>query len=379
MIKYNILLVEDDDALLRGVTDLLGMSGYCVHAATDGVDALHLLGKLPDLPDLIISDISMPHMNGYEFLNTVRMRSEWASIPFIFLTAKTEKEDIRTGKLHGVDDYVTKPFDLPDLLVAVQATLSRHQQLNALQAQEMENLRQQILKILNHEFRTPLTYIVAYADLMANSPTFKHSEELRQYIKGILVGSDRLSHLIGSLLLLAELESGNGRRIFERRKVLIKNMGSLVRNVTEQLQSKASARDLTLHILPGKLLPTVMGDPEYLQVALEHLIENAIKFSPEAEHASVSIALEAHDNNLVIIVCDEGVGIPAEEHEHLFVPFYQYNRDYQEQQGVGAGLAIARHVASLHGGRVEIVSKAGYGSCFMFILPAYRGAKKATE
>jgi signal transduction histidine kinase len=312
-------------------------------------------------------------MNGYEFLNAVRLRPEWVSIPFIFLTAKTEKEDIRTGKLHGVDDYVTKPFDLPDLLVAVQATLNRHRQLNALQEQEMENLRQQILKILNHEFRTPLTYIVAYADLMANSPTFKHSEELRQYISGILVGSDRLSHLVGSLLLLAELESGNGRRIFERRKVLIDNVGSLVQDVIGQLQGKASARDLTLHVLVGSSLPPVMGDPEYLQVALEHLIENAIKFSPESERASVSVALEAHDNSLVIIVCDEGAGIPAEEYDHVFVPFYQYNRDTQEQQGVGAGLAIARHVAILHGGRVEVVSKSGHGSCFLFILPVYQG------
>jgi signal transduction histidine kinase len=76
----------------------------------------------------------------------------------------------------------------------------------------------------------------------------------------------------------------------------------------------------------------------------------------------------------VIIVSDEGVGIPVEGHEHLFEPFYQYNRDDQEQQGVGAGLSIARHVASLHGGRVEIVSKSGHGSCIMFSLPVYREA-----
>jgi signal transduction histidine kinase len=142
--------------------------------------------------------------------------------------------------------------------------------------------------ILNHEFEPTDIHRGLY-DLMANSSTFKHSEELRQY-HWHPGGSDRLSHLIGSLLLLAELESGNGRRIFERRKVLIDNMGTLVRDVMEQLQSKASARDLTLHVLVGSSLPSVMGDPEYLQVALEHLIENAIKFSPESEKASVSVA-----------------------------------------------------------------------------------------
>ena len=369
MTKYHILLAEDDKALLRGVTDLLEMSGYQVYAAPDGRSALRLLEGLSELPDLIISDIAMPHMDGYKFLSAVRARPEWMSIPFIFLTARTEKEDIRTGKLRGVDDYVTKPFELPDLLVAVQSTLNRRRQLSILQEQEMEHLRRQILKILNHEFRTPLTYIVAYAELMATSSTSEQSEELRQCIDGIQRGSERLSRLIESLLLLAEMESGNGRKIFDRRKTLIGDIGSLVLEVVEQLQGTASDRDLVLNVVSVDLLPAVIGDPDYLRVALANLVENAIKFSPEGSKAKVSIVFEIHDQEIAIMICDEGAGIPPEGNKHLFEPFYQHNRDNDEQQGIGAGLAIARHVASLHGGRVEMVNKAGGGSCFVFLLP----------
>lgn len=372
MDEYHILLAEDDKALLRGVTALLEMSGYQVHAAHDGRAALHLLEELSPPPDLIISDIAMPHMDGYKFLSAVRARSEWVSIPFIFLTAKNEKEDIRRAKLRGVDDYVTKPFELTDLLVAVQSTLNRRRQLSILQEREMENLRQQILTVLNHEFRTPLTFIVAYADLMATSATSVYSEELKQCIDGIQRGSERLSRLIESLLLLAEMESGNGRKIFERRKTLISDMGGLVREVIEQLQSTASERGLVLEVISNGFLPSIMGDPDYLRVAVKNLVENAVKFSPQDSEARISVAVEVRGEEVAISICDEGTGIPPEGNKHLFEPFYQHNRDTDEQQGVGAGLAIARHVASLHGGHVEMVNKPGGGSCFILVLPAYR-------
>jgi two-component system, sensor histidine kinase and response regulator len=372
MDRYHILLAEDDDILRRGVTELLEVSGYHVHAAPDGIAALCLLEDLNDPPDLIISDIAMPLMDGYQLLTTVRARPRWLSIPFIFLTAKAEKEDIRLGKLQGVDDYITKPFDLHDLLVAVQSTLNRYKQLNDLQEQEMDSLRQQILTILNHEFRTPLTYIVAYANLMSASPTFTHSDELKQYINGILQGSERLSRLVESLLLLAELESGNGQKIFERRKILISDIAGLLREGVAQFQDKAAERDLKLHMTSGAGLPPVMGDPEYLNVALGHLVENAIKFSPEEGNATISVTLETHDENIVIEISDKGTNIPPEKRKHLFEPFYQHARDDSEQQGVGAGLTIARHVAMLHGGRVDMASKPEQGNCLVFTLPIYQ-------
>lgn len=374
MRKQHILLVEDDNALLRGVTDLLEMAGYDVAQAGDGQVALDLLDDMSQAPDLIISDIGMPNLDGFEFLAAVRAQPRWLTIPFIFMTAKDDKEDIRSGKLRGADDYITKPFEFKDLLVAVQSALLRREQLSSIQASEMEALRQQILKVLNHEFRTPLSYIVAYADLMANTPSFKHSAELRQYIDGIMEGSDRLSRLIESFLILAELESGKSAQIFDSRKTVISDLRLIIDQIVETLKQRAVKSDINIGVLVEDDLPPILGDYTYLELALRHLIENAIKFSPKGQGAHVTINLLADADNIVVAVCDQGRGIPASEHQRLFEVFYQVDRTQYEQQGTGAGLAIARHVALLHGGQIALESEADKGSCFLLRLPAYHEA-----
>jgi signal transduction histidine kinase len=371
MPTQRILIVEDDNALLRGVTDLLEMSGYDVSQAMDGQAALNLLEEMPTSPDLIVSDIGMPFLDGFQFLAAVRARPKWLTIPFIFMTAKDDKEDIRNGKLRGADDYITKPFEFKDLLISVQSALNRREQLSALQASEMGALREQILKVLNHEFRTPLSYIVAYADLMSNTPSFKHSAELKQYVEGITEGSDRLSRLIESFLTLAELESGKSVQIFESRKTLITDIRLLIEEIIEALKGRAIKSDVNIRLAVDSSLPPIMGDTTYLELALRHLIENAIKFSPRGKGANVTISLLADAENVVIAICDQGRGIPPSEQRRLFEMFYQVNRNQYEQQGTGAGLAIARHVALLHGGQIAVESEPGKGSCFLLRLPAH--------
>ena len=111
----------------------------------------------------------MPRMDGYQFYSQVRARPDWVSVPFIFLTAKSEKADVRRGKILGADDYITKPFEEADLLVAVQAKLNRRAQLDAAHGRQVADLKRTILTTLNHEFRTPLTYITTYADMLGDS------------------------------------------------------------------------------------------------------------------------------------------------------------------------------------------------------------------
>ncbi|MCJ7567156.1 MAG: response regulator, partial [Anaerolineales bacterium] len=165
MTKPIILVVEDDMALLEGIRELLELSEYKVLTATNGQEALEVLEKKH--PDLIVSDIMMPEMDGYQFHEKVREQPELSAIPFIFLTARGEKADIRRGKELGADDYITKPFDDEDLLVAVRAKLSRWDNLRQQRDEEVADLKSKILLTLSHEFRTPLTYIINYSDLLA--------------------------------------------------------------------------------------------------------------------------------------------------------------------------------------------------------------------
>lgn len=370
MVQKHILVVEDDDSLRSGIVDLLEFANYRVTAASDGAEALERLEQMPEPPSLIVSDIRMPRLDGYELLEAVRARPEWVSIPFIFLSAKGDKQDVRQGKLRGADDYVSKPFDFEDLLVAIESSLSRHQQINAAQEARLDAIKRSILHIINHEFRTPLTFIVAYADMMASDPTFRHSEELSQYIEGIMEGSERLTRLVENFLVLAELESGLGDKIYERRREQINDLGQVVGEVVHAMTEKADEHGVALHFASDDPLPAVEGDVTYLQIAVRELLDNAIRFSPSGAEVSLSIEVNESGEWVNLIVCDQGSGIPAEEQARLFDVFYQVNREELEQGGAGAGLAIANHIARLHGGWLSVESEVGRGSCITLVLPA---------
>ena len=146
--KTTILVVEDDLHLMEGIRDILQINGYDVLTATNGVAGLDVLKAQPAPRDLIVSDIMMPRMDGYEFFNAVRSVESWVAIPFIFLTAKGEREDIKRGKRMGAEDYVVKPFDADDLLVAVSAKLNRKKQLDEVWQSEMSGIKHNILCVL---------------------------------------------------------------------------------------------------------------------------------------------------------------------------------------------------------------------------------------
>jgi len=165
--------------------------------AENGVQALEVLRSQIAPPDLIVSDIMMPKMDGITFLKEVRKEPIWFAIPFIFLTAKGEKADQYRGLGLGAEDYIVKPYDPNDLLVKIKARLRRYSGLNDLYKKGLDGLKRQILTMLNHEFRTPLTFVVAYSDLLSNSGDYKLSDaELQSYLGGVSAGADRLRRLI---------------------------------------------------------------------------------------------------------------------------------------------------------------------------------------
>lgn len=369
MAEKTILVVEDDHALLNGISDLLDISGYSVLQARNGLEALKVLNN-SSLPDLIISDIFMPKMDGYKLLESVRANPEWVSIPVIFLTAKGEKQDIRDGKIRGVDDYIPKPFDYEDLLAAVERGLNRHAEMLQWQESRMEALRQHILKIVNHEFRTPLTYIVAYADLLESNNYVQQSDELRQYIKGIMDGTERLTKLIENFLVLTELESGYGRTTYDRRAGEITNLKPVIEGAISRARSHAVVRGVRTEVDVTGSIPVIYGDAGYLQEAVYQILDNSIKFSPKNEGAVVNIELYSENHYVIIALCDNGPGIPQEEQKLLFDLFYQVNRERIEQQGSGVGLTIVRHIAKLHKAKIKIKSAIDFGSCFELWLPS---------
>lgn len=368
MSKARLLIVEDDHHLLNGIRDILELDHYVVQTAQNGVQALDLLQASNGLlPDLIVSDIMMPQMDGLDLLQAVRKNAAWVKIPFIFLTARGEKADVQRGKRLGVDDYLIKPFDPEDLLVAVDSRLKRQEAINTVHVGAISDLKRSILTILNHEFRTPLTLVVAYADMLKGfSPEEMTEEELLLFLRGVNQGADRLRRLIENFILMVELETGDVRRNYDYRKFPIEDLGNLV---MMEAESTIHARDelhaYQLNIEPN--LPTIMGDRAYLQVVVRELVDNACKFSPNESVVEIAVCREG--DSVVLRVSDHGRGIPEHELENIWKSFYQVRREVYEDQGAGTGLALVRGLVEIHGGEVSVTSEEHQGSTFCVMLP----------
>ncbi len=362
----HILVVEDHKSMSRAIKGILESEGYTVSTATDGVQALEMMEDA--VPDLILADIMMPRMDGYTLYEEVRTHPEWIPIPFVFLTAKSEREDKLRGKRLGAEDYITKPFDAEELIVSIRSRLGRAHAIEKASAVEFEELKEQIVTILGHELRTPLTYVTGYTDLALEDVSTLTPDEVEGFLNGIKSGADRLNRLVEDLLLLVQIDSGQAQEEFDALVSRYTNLGEIVKRTATQYEPRAQERNLSLDVYTDPDLPPVRLCEPFFVDALGRLIDNAIKFS-RSKSESVRVGATAGGAQVVIAVADDGVGIPADQQHHLFKRFRQINRDQLEQQGTGLGLAIAQELIRLHGGRINVRSALGEGSTFTILLP----------
>lgn len=374
--RATILLVEDDYSILDGMADLLKVFDLDydidVLKATNGEEGLAVMEK--ETPDLIISDIMMPRMNGFEFLAKVREHPAWVHIPFIFLTAKGKKEDILEGRRSGAELYITKPFISEELLELVKTQLDRTFELQGARERKLDNLKRNILQLLNHEFRTPLTYVTAYYEMLADSlVSLEDNAHLQEYLRGIQVGSQRLTRLVEDLIAIMEIRTGEAATAFELEAQPMEEVGELLRQRARGREARAAEQQISFQYEIAPDLPPVLGVPALLGDALDRLLDNAVKFTASRRDGPDEVHVRAATRNgqVVLSVEDSGVGFPAHVRDQLFELFFQHNRELMEQQGSGAGLAIAKGLVELHGGVIEAESEEGAGSRFSIILPVY--------
>jgi signal transduction histidine kinase len=360
-----LLVVEDDLNILYSLREILTISGYSVQTARNGADGLDALRRGYE-PALILSDIDMPRMNGYEFFDQVRANAQWINIPFVFLSAQADRSDIRRGKALGADDYLTKPFDTEDLLVTIKSKIRRHAQLEAAHDQQMASLKTTILATLSHEFRTPLTYISTYAEMVKDKDL--SSEEFKSFMQGVRSGSERLQKLVEDFIFLVELQTGEAQQLFEKRKVKFAMLPLLLQKAIADYLGLAATKQVQLvEAFPAEL-PAVWVDRDYVLNAVKRLLDNAIKFSKPGG-GTVTMLAQVTNGQVLIQVKDEGIGLKPSELARVFDVFVQIDRAKMQQQGSGSGLAIANGIARMHGGALTATSAEGVGSVFTMSLP----------
>lgn len=359
-----ILLVDDDPAILEGVADLLELHGFEVMTARDGRAALSAMQH--KVPDLVISDIMMPDMDGYAFFEAVRSNSAWTAIPFIFLTARGQQIDVRRGQVLGADAYLIKPFEPEDLLVTVEGRLKRVRDIHSAAQADIDRLKSQLITVFSHELRTPLTYVYGYINLLREQFDILDRESIIEMLDGIYRGAERLVHLVEDLMLMVRIDSG----VVEMEIALGQSMGrvgAIVEKVLGDFQPAAEVRNVRIEVdVPDEVAAYCAS--LYLEDALSRLVDNAIKFCRQ-DHGCVVIRGAEQDGQIMLSVQDNGIGITPAFRELIFERFEQLDRDVLEQQGIGLGLTLARRLMRLHGGDILVESEPGQGSTFTIVLP----------
>jgi two-component system sensor histidine kinase/response regulator len=362
----NILVVEDNAMLRDQIVQALQMEGYDVTAATNGREALRLVHTTE--PSLVVSDITMPEMDGHELLRQLRGLPGHISTPVVFLTARVGRDAVRAGMNLGADDYLTKPFAMDELLQAINTRLLRRTQAGDAATEAVTQERGRMMLKMPHELRTPLTGIVGFAELMRGQlvPGQPCPTDLHEMLDGILQSSERLERLATNLVLNLHLEVA--RCDPEQRLVFIDSGPAAVNDQTVAVAERLAVAHGRLPDLQWRSdgSVAVAFSPHFLEKVLSEIIDNAFKFSKPGSPVTVEVKLAAE--RVEIAVTDRGLGITVEEAAQM-APFQQWQRASREQQGLGLGFAIARQLLQFNGCALEIGPRGGGGASVRLSLP----------
>lgn len=363
-----VLVVEDNAHLRDDIKLELEMNGYSVVEAVDGQAALKVLHVMDSPPDIIVSDLIMPNMDGYALLDAVRAYNEWTEIPFIFLTARDSPHNIRASKELGADDYLVKPFDPDDLLLTIENRLKRAQQMRKGAERQLDGARRELVTMIAHELRTPLSALFGGTELLAQSLVDVPDAFVHKTLNLLHSGTQRLSRVVDNILMMVQIDSGYLEDMLSRTGQHY-DIKSIVRNAIEALQYEETFRNSNIQIAlnqPDEDI-CVWGIFDYLYSMVSELLRNAFTFSSGG--GTVKVDIERRNDHIAIVITDEGPGMKPEDLDVAWERFRQVNRGEYEQQGVGLGLPLIRESAVMHGGRCDLELPPSGGLRAVLTLP----------
>jgi two-component system, sensor histidine kinase and response regulator len=362
------ILVIDDDRIVRQTlfAGLKQSNDYEVLQAANGHDGLELARERH--PDLIICDIEMPRLNGYNVIEQLQQDPATSRIPFIFLTSHSDHHSMRQGMILGADDYIAKPFKISELLEAVQTRLAKVSRIEMHYAQKMDALRDNILLALPHELRTPLSLIIGFGEVLSDQAASLPTEKIAALAKSITRSGRRLQNLFENYIIYAQIEllMTEPERIALMRQFREAQPGQIIERVVRKLMDEYG-RSAHLTLDPVDLrLPISTNNLE--KIATE-LIDNAFKFSPAHTAISVTTQHNSTANLYTLQIVNQGHGMTREQIAAIG-GYMQFERKIHEQQGTGMGLIIAKRLTELYGGVMTIESIPDVETKITVTLPA---------
>ncbi len=344
--QKKILVIEDEEDVRSTIVDILDSAGYIPIQASDGIEALKLLEN--NIPDLIISDIMMPGLNGYEVLEHFQKMSSTSNIPFIFLSAKGTGPDIRQGMNGGADDYITKPFRVKDLLQSIETQLKKKDKIN----RKFETIYNNISAYIPHELLTPLLPILGYPELLSERIDDFSKEEILEMLDKIKYAGNRLQKTIGKFLKYTESRIRLADNNFNNTSGE-ENLSFIGPKIKEHCikESNKFKREKDLEFEIEECTVKIFEDD--LTFIIEELIDNALKFSIPGSKISIKGKIINGMYNMEIT--DHGRGMKPEQIKDI-TPFMQHDRNIFQNSGNGLGLATIKNILDFYNGHLRLSS-----------------------
>jgi len=358
-----VLVIDDEAAIRDTIIVNLRKKGFDTISAVNGAEGIKIART--QLPDVIICDVRMELVSGYEMLSVIRNDPMTAGTPFILITAEPSRSGMRQGMELGADDYLIKPFTGAEIIASVNSQIQKRQALLLQAEQKLNELRAQLSTSIPHELRTPLNGIMGYADILRKQSTELEPTEVAQMSERIFKNAKRLHRLVENFLIYAQLEilETDHSKIASLKKNRTDDVALIIDSIsTQKTYETARSFDLDLHVETANL--AISSD--YFTKIFEEVFDNALRYSKKG--SAIHVHGVINGNTYVLTVADHGRGLtPHQIHE--IGAYKQFERKIYEQQGSGLGLSVAKKLAEVHGGSLVVESEHGKQTTVMITLP----------
>ena len=356
--KSRILVVDDITKNLQVVGTMLRNEGYDVMPATSGPQALERVRMEP--PDLILLDLMMPEMDGLEVCRRLKADPVTRQIPVIFLTASNEMEHLVKGFEVGAVDYVTKPFNAPELLARVRTHLELKQARQRLR--EMNEEKNEFMGIAAHDLRSPLNAVKGYTEMMLEEDEMDRPEQV-DLLRRIHDATQRMVEMVQNLLDVNAIERGE-----MNLRIVPADLSALLASAVEAHRPRAAAKQQSIHVQNEAGPVKVLIDSTVMVQVFENLISNAVKYSPQG--TNIHVRLQNCPEAVRCEVQDEGPGLSAQDQKKLFGKFARLSaKPTGGEHSTGLGLSIVKKMVEAMNGRVWCESELGQGAKFVVQIP----------
>ncbi len=356
--KHLIYVIDDNPMNLLLTSKILESYGCETQTAESGAIALQLIRQ--QKPSLILLDINMPNMDGYEVCRRIKAKEEWADIPVIFLTANTQTENLVEGFNVGGVDYITKPFRREELWVRVTTHLELAESRRTIL--EMNRSRDRLYSIIAHDIRSPLSGILQTLEAIDQGYIGLEDNELKEIIKLLKERTKETSTLLNSLLQWTRIQIDSHQLVFKLTDLFV-----LIQSCVDLLRPNAEQKQITIEVEVEEELKA-WCDELSVHTMVRNLLSNAIKFTPRG--GKVRICGGKKEQKAVICVADNGIGMSQETQESIFAKDQHYTSTGTEnEQGTGLGLMLVKEFVKKNNGNLEVDSELGKGTEFRVYLP----------